>query len=1431
MKKLILVMIVLLTAGLLACGSNNYLATEKIDTVIPDDGGDGTVEEHELFTLAPGSWVPLASVGGTVDPVGTALEEDFDGDGIKNEDETTTNIWVADYPVIETNIATPVSMRIEILETGTTTYETVSSEISSDDISRTMDFSSEAAHREEVNLKTVQYQDSYNWSKSDKVSKSKSASYSANASAAGFGGGHSGSYSSSVSREHSRSYGETKTKWKDVPFKNNVKKTGWELKRSEAAKNSRQLRSEIRSKTNGQFETRANAGYIRAALYITNLTVNIPVKLSNILCSFLLEAPDGQLIPIESFRLRNDDYSKFEIDLYGDSTFGPYVIELKNLNTNEIKDAIAKGYNPRIFIVDYDMTHVEDSNYRQALGANFPGDNLKIIEENAKGRSAGVKFVAQNLREFYRVVAFETNGVEGRNTATGVTEVAPGVSLEKALERISYSGASIEVANYVFDFTGAMKRDFKIKDLNGAEFSCGGRFKMRMVHSINGITANVPMDPRLAPIHEIDGTYTYIMKPIPQWTEEEISNFALWIVYNKSRYYEPSAFSLANDAVRLYTYTDGDGVQWSVPETKGIGDMIWPGDHYDIVYMNMIEYIGETEQFGHNPVETYDPITMNTRWNQSDFPVDELGNKQYYKPDVNSIFLGEAILGDTVEFKFKLNGTWGLNPVFGNHLLSDGIESWNDFDYRWLKSTKQFDYRQALDFELNFGLGGEYQDWVNLIPERSPFSRHYTFYQDGAAIDYSWDYLGQEFTVKLKIPGALEGVGDDGIVRLYLRPALNGAYRESIWPLSNTEVKKFRGVLAQDLVDGTTVVKLKYPVGSIASGDTIRIQAGSGAVSGTISTYAPNGDTIEITLLTALSLDDPIRKGSQAYVDFAAGGGPDTQYLALEMDGGLWSDWNDLCNQLSGGWEGNNAPLAAGDGNNLGFGLATIVENWLGHNFYSNPEYNAWTDSKKIGDFIHGAVTPLVQAGTKLLRLVMPIEFEGNDFLVSTSNVGDQIFPYVSIADGRALVVWRSFDSGSTPDIRGRVIDMTNGAPVGTDFLVNTTQANEQIDAQVLIANGRAIVVWSSRDNGSNYDIRGRMVDMATGAPLATDFLVSTSNAGEQLNPLVSIEDGRALVVWHSSDNGSNYDIRGRMVDMATGAPLATDFLVSTSNAGEQLNPLVSIEDGRALVVWQSIDNGSNYDIRGRVVDMATGAPVGTDFLVSTNNAGNQSALEFSIGGGRALVVWHSTDNGSNYDIRGRVVDMFTGAPVATDFLVSTSNASDQQFPQVSIAGGRALVVWRSRDNGSNYDIRGRVVDMATEAPLAGDFLVSTSNDGEQENPQVTITDSRALVVWHSRDNGSNADIRGRVVDMATGAPLATDFLVSTSNAGDQWFPRVSIADGRALVVWYSSDNGSNYDIRGRVIDFKSQVPFGEQNFFVSPLIERDYEVKARIVE
>ncbi|MBN2160654.1 MAG: hypothetical protein JW807_14795 [Spirochaetes bacterium] len=1468
MRRIAAAVVALLAPAIMfSCGKTNFLGSGENLSVVklpyfidPDDLNDpgNTGSFHELFDLAPGTVAPKASYVGGADPlIGTSIIDDFDADGIPNQNETINNIWVADYPVVEATVVPPITMQIEIIDDVTMKTESFSSEISSDDMESNIEQGTEAVHRNEVNTKTVQFQDTFNTSGSASISASMNMAMSANVNVMGSGAGASYSMGSSVSTSLSHAYGETKNKWKDVPFKDNLGRDSKSLKRTEAAKNSRNLRSELRKSVTATTRIKPDAGYIRAALYIRNYSVNMPVKLSNILCSFMLETPAGDLLPVQSFELRKEDYSLFEVELYGDTMFGPYVISLKGLNTAEIKDAIAKGYNPKIFIVKYNMTHVADSNYKTFLGDRFTGSNLMIIEERAKGRTAGIKLVGPGFRHFFRVAAFSVLDAanepmnEGRvePQPDAVTSFSPGVSLEKALTRISYSGIEIECEDYVLDFTGIGNLQIP-KDPANPELGYYDtpRFHVRSVKSINGKKTTLPGQL----VENSDGTKTFIMKPLGEWSDAEKIKCGLWVIFDQGRYYRhPEDFGknpLLNglNVGSEYTYSDPyitGGPEVTVPKVQGITGCIWPGDHYDIVYVTMAELLGipdevmdnligmddteitlddileqtgeaeiEKKEFGYNPIENEEiTLDFNTSWKS-----EELGERPFI-PNVNSQYLGTAIEGDLVELVIQLNKTKYLNPSFGTPIIGGSSSTYIDFVYNMLMSTAvyPFDLEEALDFEISFAINGRQGDWMNLVPVRSPYTETYwNGLKQTEGIEYSWDYLDQNFVVRFSVPEELPGIGLDGVVDIYLRTAPNSAYRESIWPLRHDQVKQFRGrVVSYSYNIGTnqTTLSTEYSSGQIAVGDDLHVNIDTTLYDVISAAYDDEQKQYQIVVAG----DAYAKKGDWAMVDLSSAlADPEMQ---ISIDDDFFAQWNDEVSDLSP----ERRPLLTGNSNteftpvrSLGYQPDYIVGNWLGNNNFGNPFWNNWADAGTWDTFLNRSFYPFLSTASGYNFNIIPLGFESvpyNDYIISTSNTGEQNLPQVVVSGDRALMVWQSGDNGVDDDIRGRFMDVSTGEFFGEDFLVSTTNAYDQQFPKLCISGDKVLIVWQS-NMGTNWDIRGRFLNMSTREFSGDDIRINAVYLYDQDQPEISVSGDLALAVWHY-----NTGLRCRLLDMSTEGFASNELILDTTTAGLQCDPEIGVSGDRALVVWQSYDNGADYDIRGRFLTMSAGSFDGNDFLVSTTNTESQTIPKVDISGDSALVVWRSDDNGVDDDIRGRLLNMSTGAFVGDDFLVSTSNNGLQILHQVGVSGDRALVVWAS-DN----DLRGRFMNISTGSFLGSDFLINTTSAYCNNWPQISISGDRALVVWQSYYN-----TRGRLIQMSTESLLGNDFLVNSSKST---YLGLEISGDRALVVLPSTTS----DICGSIIDMSlsgNYLEHGLSNFFVSPMIERDYTVRVRMID
>lgn len=1500
---------------------------------------------HHLFNLPPGQWTSFRALGGVIDSVGTTLEQDFDGDGINNDRETTGNIWIADYPVIESQIAPPVTLKVQILKNKDGVADESSTDITSDDIESRKNQGSEKFHQNELAERTVQYErevakSSSSASSASSTTSSASASASASASGGGFlGAGGSANVEININATHNStrnnsynfnsSSSERTQAFEDRPFKNNLDRGAVSVKAENAAKNARNFRRDKRERTGTSYVIQPNAGVVRAALYIKNQSVNMPVRLTNILVSLVFESGTGELIPIESFRLRNDDYSLFTIDVYGNSEVGPYVIELKNLNTAEVENAINAGYTPKIHVIDYMMRHVENSNYREALSSNFTGDNLKIIEENAKGRTALIKLIGPNFREAYRIAAFETTLVSGQTNfcdpANIITApdgaIKPGASLRAVLEKLKCSGINIEFGHFVYDFSGTslaplMPRVYMygIKSVNGRSFSAPCETPRLSGVGFGSLTPLDPQDPlKMGPVSDV------CWIKLNNLTEEQIFNLSLWSVFDNGKYYNQAEImrSNTNDIITFdglpVTACGTAGGTCGIPIIKGIESTVWAGDNYDVTYVKLADLLNRVRSHGTNPLETHSNVLFNTSWSEK-----EIGQYPYY-PNVKSIYLGQAAVGDKIEVKIKLDDTLFLNPDFGTPEILPARKSYSDFTYNPRKElTKLFNISEAIDFEMSMGLGGNRSDWTNLLRG--------TFVETNKTLPHAkkikscgenWNFLAQEYTFCLILPSAPDGVGNDGVLNVYLRTGINNTYRKSIWPQEWRKIKKFEARVKQsvsatslkvgdiignpsDVLPGNTVT-LQYTAYAAGSGSSSSSssstssssggQAGSGAVFETNNTIvsvtedAPVGSGIyTVVFLSDLNLPGLIKLGGRLTVDPPSGAitGPT---MRLDVDSGFENYWNASLpipggsstpdvnpligsgSLLSGDYSTTDCVILGGFRSNhcLGYNMNYQLSNWLGYEAYNN-------SMGDLKNFTKSDIQKLVSASTwsgtflfarELKPTANPLGFvqvpAGADYSVSSQTGSNQSGLKVANAGKYILSVWESDANGANArEIRGRIVDIETGLLVGSgDFLISPVGVGDNQRPEVVAVGTKALVIWQNAADFTG-SVRGRIVDLVGAKVLGfADFAISMQhNNVAQLS--IAVETNRALVAWVSAQDAVPR-IYGRVVDMTTGdASGSVDFQISMNSDGQVRFPAVSVKGNRAVVVFQQ-ENASQVgpDIRGRLVDISALTALAQDFAVSFSNDFSQSMPQVKISGNRALVVWQSNDtdfDGSKFKIKGRVLNMDVSDATATmapmgvvDFTITAWGNLSAPFynysPKLEVYGYKAFIVWQSITNTGIYEIRGRIIDFQNAyhinseiGPNIGkpEFILSASDTSEKFSPTVGISGTRALITWNAGSTSTiYPDIKARLFDLAAEVMGGNSELTINQTTNQSQMSASSVIFGnRSAIFWQSNHDGANTHIYGRLQngDIINMLPYGLNNFFVAPLIERNFTANARIL-
>src|SRR5262245_59311816 len=106
----------------------------------------------------------------------------------------------------------------------------------------------------------------------------------------------------------------------------------------------------------------------------------------------------------------------------------------------------------------------------------------------------------------------------------------------------------------------------------------------------------------------------------------------------------------------------------------------------------------------------------------------------------------------------------------------------------------------------------------------------------------------------------------------------------------------------------------------------------------------------------------------------------------------------------------------------------------------------------------------------------------GSEFLVNTTTAGDQLASSVTtLADGRFVVVWQDYNIGggdlSGSAVRAQIFN-ADGSPAGGEFLVNTTTENYQFGPSVTaLPDGRFLVAWTNEtyDYYEGFDVMAQV--------------------------------------------------------------------------------------------------------------------------------------------------------------------------------------------------------------------------------------------------------------------------------------------------------------------------------------------------------------------
>ena len=395
------------------------------------------------------------------------------------------------------------------------------------------------------------------------------------------------------------------------------------------------------------------------------------------------------------------------------------------------------------------------------------------------------------------------------------------------------------------------------------------------------------------------------------------------------------------------------------------------------------------------------------------------------------------------------------------------------------------------------------------------------------------------------------------------------------------------------------------------------------------------------------------------------------------------------------------------------------------------------------------------------------------------------------------------------------------------EFQANTHTSNKQENPAIAMDGfGNFLVVWNSYlQDGSSNGVFGRRFD-SNCSPAVDEFQVNTTISGNQREPSVAMDaGGNFVVVWYGPGENEE-DIFARRFD-PNGQPLGSEFRVNTYTNDRQLYPDVAMNnDGSFVIIWESINipEQGKKEICGQLYD-STGSSIGAEFVINEEASDSRYPDVAMDADGNFAVVWMREKSSNSIIARLYNAD---GTAKRGPFEVSTIKFSSITQPSIAMdKDGNFVVAWDGDpDRASLDDIHARCYDPNGTA-VGEQFIVNTTIEGPQQNPQVAINNrGRFVIVWDSKidPNINERDIFAQRY-YNSGRPIGGEFQVNTFMVDDQKRPAIAIGENRKFVMAWQSygQDGSGYGVfgdSGQIVDSADFNGDGFINF-------RDYSILA----
>jgi len=382
---------------------------------------------------------------------------------------------------------------------------------------------------------------------------------------------------------------------------------------------------------------------------------------------------------------------------------------------------------------------------------------------------------------------------------------------------------------------------------------------------------------------------------------------------------------------------------------------------------------------------------------------------------------------------------------------------------------------------------------------------------------------------------------------------------------------------------------------------------------------------------------------------------------------------------------------------------------------------------------------------------------------------------------------------------------------------------------QHLISDGSGGVIITWQDNRSgNYDIYAQRVNGSGAVQWTADGVAISTAMGEQGSlQLISDGSGGAIIAWQDIRSGTDYDIYAQRVNGSGAAQWTADGVAISTAMTDQLSPqLISDGSGGAIIAWQDYRN-MNSDIYAQRVN-GSGAAQWTEDGVAISTAMNDQLSHQLIpdGSGGAIITWQDFRSGTYSDIYAQRVNSSGEVQWTPDGVAVSTAASYQYYPQLIPDGsGGAIITWQDFRSGTNSDIYAQRVNSSGAVQWTADDVAISSATGDQQHPHIVSNGSGgAIIVWDDYRSGTNNDIYAQRVNSSGAVQWTANGVDISTAASYQQYPQlISDGSGGAIITWQDRRSGTNYDIYAQRVNSTGAVQWTADGVAISTATDNQY--------